>query len=1014
MLRRLADLPVWWRVTAPALGALAGLTLVAVAAFGGLSAFRDASRWEAHTRDVLQHSADLDGAFMTMVATIRGYRLDRDPAYLADYRTARDRLEGKYATLGTLVADNPAQVQRLAGLRALTDAWETETVTPTLQAAPGSPPPPVPAGRAAELIESLRGQRAAFNDTEQALLAARQAAADQALQWTLLAVGLALLAELGLVVLTATLSARSITRPLGRLAAAAERLRQGELDARVGLTSRDELGLVGAAFDHMAEQLDADRAALAAANHGYQVLHALNVRLITDDAARVPLGDALAVLRDELGFAAVELWWRTDDWLRLLAETHTPATPARGAGPRASAADVVSAVAASGEEWLSTAAQAAPAAASAQAWLRAAGLQSLVVLPLRTETGTHGALLLACSDAAAPPADKLAVLRTAAQRLALVVERREVRARLEESNRALARATQAKSEFLATMSHELRTPLNSIIGFSDLLLDEAADDPEATRRHRYVSHIHESGRHLLSLVNDILDLAKVEAGRMELHPTTFDVATALRAVEAVIHPLAQQKHLALTIDVAPDVTTLTADEGKFKQVLYNLLANAVKFTPDGGRVETTTRLIDSALEVVVADTGIGIAPADQERIFEEFQQVDGAAGRRHEGTGLGLALTRRLVELQGGRIGVESALGAGSRFRFTVPVGSGPLPPTPSPREGDGASGAGRADVPSVATREGAADSGAAVRGLVPVGADNGMATTSEVPAGVLPPSPSRGEGRPGGLGVNPGPLVLVVEDDAGARELLHSYLTQAGYRVATLAQGTRVVEQARALRPAAITLDVLLPGCDGWEVLQALKADPATREIPVVMISIVDNEHLGYALGAADYLVKPVTQSTLLRAIQRACAPGPPAAAPATRPPGTALVVDDELQARELVAAILEPEGYRVLRAATGEEGVTLAQARLPDVVLLDLLLPGISGFEVVDQLKGDSATRGIPIIILTAKDLTAVDRAALNGHITALVTKDGFMRERFLAQLGTALQEAVVAAAGAEEGGR
>lgn len=261
------------------------------------------------------------------------------------------------------------------------------------------------------------------------------------------------------------------------------------------------------------------------------------------------------------------------------------------------------------------------------------------------------------------------------------------------------------------------------------------------------------------------------------------------------------------------------------------------------------------------------------------------------------------------------------------------------------------------------------------------------------------------------------MEDDARGRELVHDYLVQAGYRVATVAQGTPAVEQARALQPAAITLDVLLPGCDGWEVLQALKADPATRDIPVVMVSIVDNEHLGYALGAAAYLVKPVAQADLLRTLARVSraseARGVPVAA---RPAATALVVDDESQAREMVAAFLEPAGYRVLRAASGEEGVAQARASRPDVLLLDLLLPGLNGFEVVEQLKADATTRAIPIVILTAQDLTPADRAALNGQIAALVAKDGFTRERFLAELGVVLDGVLTraCAAAAEESGR
>jgi DNA-binding response OmpR family regulator len=539
--------------------------------------------------------------------------------------------------------------------------------------------------------------------------------------------------------------------------------------------------------------------------------------------------------------------------------------------------------------------------------------------------------------------DRLQVWVRTRQRLRAAHERLAAeRARLEESNRALARATEAKSEFLATMSHELRTPLNSIIGFSELLLDDPADDPGAPQRRRFASNIHQSGQHLLNLVNDILDLAKVEAGHMELHPAPFDVAASLWAVDAVIRPLAEKKGLMLVTGVAPDVKTLYADEGKVKQVLYNLLSNAVKFTPEGGRVETTARLVDEMVEVVVADTGPGIAPADHERIFEAFQQVHSAAPPGHKGTGLGLALTRRLVELQGGRIWLESALGQGSRFGFTVPPRVLPLsgPADPQSLSGSGA-------------------------------AEEGMGDR---------------------------PLVLVVEDDAGARELLRTYLEQGGYRVAAVADGASAVEQARALRPAAITLDVIMPGRDGWEVLQALKDEPTTADIPVVIVSVMDNQHLGYALGAAAYLVKPIAREELVRTLRRLCAAGAEGAGPdpsRTRA-RTALVVDDDPQAVELVAAILEREDYRVLRAWDGEQAVALAGGHRPDVVLLDLLLPGLSGFEVVERLKADATTREIPVVILTGKELTAEDRSALNGYIAALMVKTGFTRDRFLAELG------------------
>jgi signal transduction histidine kinase len=258
--------------------------------------------------------------------------------------------------------------------------------------------------------------------------------------------------------------------------------------------------------------------------------------------------------------------------------------------------------------------------------------------------------------------------RADSERAALLAREHAARVRLQESNQALARATQAKSEFLAAMSHELRTPLTSIMGFADLLLDDLGQSPEETERRQQVAHIYQSGQHLLSLVNDILDLAKVEAGRMELHPSEFDVAAALHSVEYRIRPLAEKKGITLSTDVAPGVTSVFADERKFHQVLYNLLSNAVKYTPDGGRVETTARAVNKTVEVVVTDNGVGITPLEQARVFEAFQQLSNASGQEQQGTGLGLALTRRLVELQGGHIWVESTPGQGSQFGFTIPV----------------------------------------------------------------------------------------------------------------------------------------------------------------------------------------------------------------------------------------------------------------------------------------------------------------------------------------------------------
>jgi PAS domain S-box-containing protein len=435
------------------------------------------------------------------------------------------------------------------------------------------------------------------------------------------------------------------------------------------------------------------------------------------------------------------------------------------------------------------------------------------------------------------------------ERAQLLAREHATRQRLEESNRQLARATQTKSEFLATMSHELRTPLNSIIGFSELLLDDPGDGPAPSARQRFVSNILQSGRHLLGLVNDILDLTKVEAGRMELRPATFELAASLRAVEAAIRPLAEKKGLTLVTRVSPKISNIYADEGKFKQVLYNLLSNAVKFTPEGGQVQTTARLAHGLIRVTVSDTGIGIAGEDQERIFEAFQQLDSSSARRHEGTGLGLALAQRLVELQGGRIWVESEPGKGSSFGFTVPLRVGPAPQ----------------------------------------------------PAGLISPADGEETG-------SDRPLVLVVEADLGARELLRTHLEQGGYRVAAVADQHSAVEQARVLQPAAITLDVLLAGPEGWDVLRSLKADEVTAAIPVVVMSMEDDPHRGYALGAAAYLVKPVERGEPVQTLKRLGIDSGEGAREAV------VVADDKLVVGERVSAVVELHDYRALRREDGE----------------------------------------------------------------------------------------------------
>ncbi|HKW69017.1 MAG TPA: response regulator [Candidatus Dormibacteraeota bacterium] len=495
------------------------------------------------------------------------------------------------------------------------------------------------------------------------------------------------------------------------------------------------------------------------------------------------------------------------------------------------------------------------------------------------------------------------------------LERRHLITQLEMTNTALRDANRHKSVFLANMSHELRTPLNAIIGFSELLTDARDGQFDEATRKRFLNQILTSGKHLLGLINDILDLSKVEAGQMELRLQTVSVAEVVDQVVRTVEPLVANKAITVRTDVEGS-GELLADAGKLKQMLLNLVSNAIKFTPEEGKVTVAAARTDKAVEISVADSGIGIADADLKQIFKEFHQVDHGPGRKHEGTGLGLALTKRFALLHGGDVRVTSRVNEGSVFTLVLPV----QPSAPRRVE------------PEVA----------AVNGL------------------------------------GSGPLVLVVEDDPAAAELLMRHLGDAGYRTALARTGNEALTRARQLQPAAITLDIILPEVDGWEVITKLKSDEATSSIPIVVVSVVDNPELGIALGAIDYFVKPVDTKQLVERLRRAGL---------KRVPGQdevrVLVVDDELANRTWLAKALEPAGFTVLPAAGGREAIELAKSHHPDFVVLDLMMPEVTGFDVVEALRADAKTREVPIMVLTAANLTEADKRQLNGRVSQILSR-------------------------------
>jgi signal transduction histidine kinase/CheY-like chemotaxis protein len=503
-------------------------------------------------------------------------------------------------------------------------------------------------------------------------------------------------------------------------------------------------------------------------------------------------------------------------------------------------------------------------------------------------------------------------------------------------NREVERATQMKSKFLASMSHELRTPLNAIVGFSDLLGDEIPGQLN-DKQKRFVNHIKQGAGHLLQLINDILDLSKIEAGQLELRCEQFLVKDALPEVLSTIRPLAMAKDIQVQQKLRTD-QSVYADRVRFKQILYNLLSNAVKFTPKGGRIEVDCFESENQVCLSVTDTGVGIRQEDQKVVFEEFRQVEGCRHEVNEGTGLGLAITKRLVEQQGGKISLTSEPGKGSRFTFTLPVG-------------------------------------------------NTSRTEPTKPHSLLATS-SGSFGKP---------LILVVDDEASARELLVSYLNQE-YRIAIAESGSEAVNKAHELRPDAITLDLSMPGKSGFEALVTLKKDPETTNIPIIIVSIVDQKNLGFALGAADYLIKPIRKPVLLETIRKHLPL-------LSNDDSEILLVDDDPRTLEMLEETLRSAGYETQSVQSGARALEVLSSKLVSAVLLDLLMPGMDGFEVIRHVRQEATLKKLPIFVMTGKSLTPGESSLLARDTQALLQKSGSWQQQLIVELARVFQRRALA---------
>lgn len=511
-------------------------------------------------------------------------------------------------------------------------------------------------------------------------------------------------------------------------------------------------------------------------------------------------------------------------------------------------------------------------------------------------------------------------LQHSADELAVANKEMELR------NRDVERANRLKSEFLASMSHELRTPLNAIIGFSDLIAEQTAG-ALSPKQKRFVGHIQQGARHLLAVINDILDLSKIEAGRMDLYREAVPVAAVLSEVLTSIRSLAVSKRIAVQSSIGPDVMAW-ADRVRFKQILYNLVSNAVKFTPENGKVWVEAAERRGRLTVSVSDTGLGIPLEEQDAIFDAFHQVGPTTKGVKEGTGLGLTITKRLVEEHGGRIWVESEPGKGARLSFTVSC--------------DGPSQAG--------------------------GEENSRFSG---------PAPVREH-----------PLILIVDDEAPARELLASWLEPEGYQLVTASSSDEALAKAAELSPDAITLNMLMPGKGGWDTLYELKKTPVTAAIPIIVVTVVDEPKIGLALGAAEYLVKPVDKEVLLETVRRHIGPG-------SNGPAKVLVVDDEASTRELLKETLESNGYLPVLASSGKDALEALTRVSVNAVLLDLIMPEMDGFELLLRMKENPGLRSIPVLVLTAKELTDHEIEMLRHETIGLFQKDREWKKELLAEL-------------------
>jgi len=754
-----------------------------------------------------------------------------------------------------------------------------------------------------------------------------------------------------------------VLRPVRALSRAAHRLGEGDLSTRTGLPyAQNELGQLAKSFDEMAAGmqeresclLEADRK-LARANRALTVLSAGNRAMLRAGNEQTLLDDICRMIVDKGGYPMAWVGYREENGSKAIHLMAHSGFEVSRLDPRCLTWDAqASGISATGAAMRSGRTELFRADANTEppSCMVESGCAAALALPLSDDRSLFGVLSIYAVEADAFDEREIELLSEAAADLAFGIARLRDQARRKEAEEA----NRIKTEFLANMSHELRTPLNAIIGFSEVLKDGLMGEMTAEQRE-YVTDIFTSGRHLLSLINDILDLSKVEAGKMTLDLERTNVATLLENSLSVVREKAAAHRIELTQEIQQNLKPLQVDPRKTKQIVYNLLSNAVKFTPEGGRVTLRARRVTRRevtdwntersnsmrlplsasgfaefLEIAVEDSGIGIKREDVPRLFQPFSQLDSSLSRRYEGTGLGLAMVMKMAELHDGTVAVGSEPDKGSCFTVWLPW------------------------------RE--------------AGVAAPSAALAEVPSGCAKP------------------LALVIEDNDAAAELVRLQLKAEGLEALRVASAEEALKLRASLHPSVVVLDIFLPGMDGWDCLACIKQSGSPwADVPVVIASIATDSGKGFALGASEVLQKPVGREDIAAALQRL------GLRPREHRECKVLLVDDDPKAVELMSAYFSEPGYQVLRAYGGREGIEMAQRELPDLMMLDLMMPEVSGFDVVEALKAKPETATIPIMVVTAKQLTPEDHAVLNGYVSAILEKATFDHDRFAAEIRRAL---------------